>query len=134
MAIHTRNRTLTVNAVDLTSWVKSIEVTESTSTQEITTTGATNKTYSLGLPDFTLTATLLNSYAVAEVWLTLNTVLGDSSGVTVTAVPTNGSTVGQVSGTFILESLTHISAGEVDDVDEITVVFRPAGTITVSTT
>lgn len=134
MAIHTRNRTCTINSVDLTSFTRSVEVTVAHSEQEITTTGATNKTYSLGLPDYTTTVVFNQSYASSEVFLTLQPLIGDEDGVTCTFVPTSGSTVGQVSGTFVLVGMPIITSGEVDDVDMITVTFRPAGTVTVSTT
>ena len=77
---------------------------------------------------------LLNSYTASEVWLTLQPLIGNETGVTVTAQATSGSTVGQVSGTMVLVGMPVLTGGEADDVDEITVTFRPAGTVTLSTT
>ena len=134
MALYKRNRDLVVNSVDLTAWVVSIGCDATVATQPTTTTGSTNRTYGQGLPDYTLTARMLNSLTASQTWLTLVPLLTDDDGVTVTAQSTSGNTVGQVSGSMILESMPLITDGDPDEVDEITVVFKPSGTIIVSTT
>lgn len=127
MTIHTRDRFLSVNGVDLTAFVRSIEVTKKVATQDTTTTGDQNKTFSAGLPEFSLTVELEQSYAAAQVHATLQPLVGTATAVI--ARPTDGSS-DQVSGDFLISEYVWITGGDPDAVDRFSVTWPAAGTIT----
>ena len=114
------NPIVTVNAVDLTDQCKSAELHVAVGELESTAFGSTSRVYVSGLYENTLKLTLYMSYAAAETYATLNSLVGTQTNVTVTA---NTGTVSATNPKFtltgaFLKELPHMwSLGELSVVD-----------------
>jgi len=79
------NPILTVNSVDLTDQCRSAELHVAVGELESTAFGSTSRVYVSGLYENSLKVTLYMSYAAAETYATLNSLVGTQTNVTVTA-------------------------------------------------
>ena len=114
------NPVVTVNSVDLTDQCKSAELHVAVGELESTAFGSTSRVYVSGLYENTLKLTLYMSYAAAETYATLNSLVGTQTNVTVTANTGSVSATNPkftLTGAFLKE-LPHMwSLGELSVVD-----------------
>ena len=84
------NPVVTINAVDMTDQCTSAVFTRLIESLESTAFGQTNRSYTGGLENSTLTVTMYNSFAVSETYATLKALVGTQ--VTVKVKPTSAAT------------------------------------------
>lgn len=108
------NPTITVNTKSLTDQCKSVVLTKAQEALETTAFGSTNRTYTGGLKNHTLTATFLMAYNTDETWDTLTSLVGSVTTVVVAAGGKNFNL-----GNTYLESLDVVNAnlGELSEVE-----------------
>ena len=73
------NPLVTVAAVDLTDQRTSAVFTQRYDQLENTTFGKTSRTYQAGLGNHEVTLTLYTSYAASETWVTLSSIVGETT-------------------------------------------------------
>ena len=115
------NPTVTVNSVALTGFATAATLERTNTAQDTTVFGNSARVYSATIEDNTLTVTLFMTYATAEVYATLATLVGTST--TVVVKPTSAATSGTnpaftLTGTY-LETLPVINTtlGEISSID-----------------
>jgi hypothetical protein len=79
------NPTITVNTKSLTDQCKSVVVTKSREALETTAFGSTDRRYTGGLNNHTVTATFLMAYSTDETWDVLTSIVGTTTSVVVAA-------------------------------------------------
>ena len=84
------NPVVTINSVDMTDQCTSAVFTRLIESLESTAFGQTNRSYTGGLENSTLTVTMYNSFAVSETYATLKALVGTQ--VTVKVKPTSAAT------------------------------------------
>ena len=84
------NPVVTINAVDMSDQCTSAVFTRLIESLESTAFGQTNRSYTGGLENSTLTVTMYNSFAVSETYATLKALVGTQ--VTVKVKPTSAAT------------------------------------------
>ena len=84
------NPVVTINAVDMTDQCTSAVLTRVIESLESTAFGQTNRSYTGGLENSTLTVSMYNSFAVSETYATLKALVGTQ--VTVKVKPTSAAT------------------------------------------
>ena len=120
---------VTVNAVALSTRVKSVTIDYSSDLQEDTAMGATTRSRIGGLLDWTITLEFYQDFAASNVDATLFPLVGTT--FTVTAKATSAATSAtnpQYSGTGILESYSPIS-GSIGNILMAPVTIRAAGVL-----
>ena len=115
------NPVVTINAVDMSDQCTSAVFTRMIESLESTAFGQTNRSYTGGLENSTLTLTMYNSFAASETYATLAALVGTST--TVTIKPTSAATsatnpVSTLTGCY-LETLPIVNAalGALDTID-----------------
>jgi len=115
------NPVVTINAVDMTDQCTSAVFTRMIESLESTAFGQTNRSYTGGLENSTLTVTMYNSFAVSETYATLKALVGTQ--VTVKVKPTSAATSATnpestLTGAY-MESLpiTNSQLGALDTID-----------------
>ena len=125
---------VTVNAVDLTSHVTSVNgFNESAADLQTTAMGDSNVTRIGGIKDASVSITFLNDFAASSVYATLAALLGTA--VTVEITPTSGSlsaTNPKKSGSCLVTELPFVD-GAVTDLAEVSVTWPVSGAITTTT-
>jgi hypothetical protein len=114
------NPVVTVNAIDLTDQCTSATFTQRFDQLEATAFGDTDRKYVKGLGNHELTLTLYNSFAAAETWATLNTLVGTTFNVIVK--PASGAESATnpgltLTGCFLAELPSGFTMGELSTVD-----------------
>jgi hypothetical protein len=84
-----RDVSVTVNAVDLSEWVKSATVSESWDDVDVTGMGANAKEHLLGIGDAYIEVEFFQDFAAAAVNATLKTIKGSNTPVEVIVKPTS---------------------------------------------
>ena len=126
---------VTVNSVDLSNHVDSVEVAYSYDDVDITAMGATAKAHALGLRDDKITVTFLQDYAASSVHATRSPLVGNT-GFTVVVKPTSGAvstTNPKFTATCVMMGYTPIS-GKVGERSENQVEFQCVGAVVMGTT
>ena len=77
------NPALTINAVNLTDQCTSAVMTQVTQPQNSSAFGSTDSFYVTGMTDHTFECELFLSYAASETWITLSTLVGTQTTVTI---------------------------------------------------
>ena len=77
------NPALTINAVNLTDQCTSAVMTQVTQPQNSSAFGSTDSFYVTGMTDHTFECELFLSYAALETWITLSTLVGTQTTVTI---------------------------------------------------
>lgn len=115
------NPVVTVNTVDLTNQCTAATLTRTVEALETTAFGSTSRSYTGGLQNNELTLTLLMSYASAETYATLKTLVGTTTTVRVqpAAPPDSATNPGLVLTGAYLENLPVLNAtlGELSTID-----------------
>src|SRR5690349_9990527 len=83
------NAYVAINGVDLSDHVKKVTIEDTRDQVDITSMGATNKTYTKGLGDAKVTVDFFQDFAAAKVHATLSPLIASSTGVTVELRPVN---------------------------------------------
>ena len=135
MAVFMQNTvTVTVNSVDLTSYVTSVSgFNETCADLQTTAMGETNISRIGGLKDSSVSITFLNDFAASKVYATLKDLLGTA--VTVTVQPVAGSATAtnpKKTGSCLITELPFID-GSVGDLAEVSVTWPVTGAITTAT-
>ncbi len=134
MAIHiVDDQVFSIGAVDLTSHLIELEVSETAPLLDNSTQGVANQTRYRGKRHYTARVKLQQDYASTEVHDTVQAVL-DSSPAQATMVLASSSTTGgiQYSGTWTIGDYTSIPGG--DGIAEIELSIEAAGAITLAAT
>ena len=118
------NPVVTINAVDMSDQCTSAVFTRMIESLESTAFGQTNRSYTGGLENSTLTVTMYNSFAVSETYATLKALVGTQ--VTVKIKPTAAATSATnpestLTGAY-LESLPIVN-GQLGALDVIDITF-----------
>ena len=118
------NPVVTINAVDMTDQCTSAVFTRLIESLESTAFGQTNRSYTGGLENSTLTVTMYNSFAVSETYATLKALVGTQ--VTVKVKPTSAATSAtnpesSLTGAY-MESLPIVN-GQLGALDTIDITF-----------
>ncbi len=115
------NQVVTVNSILLTVFATTAVLTRTITSADVTSFGETARTYGATLEDSELTVTLYMTYATAEVYATLKSLVGTRTTVKVkpsnsTTLPANPEMV--LTGAY-LESLPVLNAslGEISSID-----------------
>ena len=115
------NPVVTVNTVDLTNQCTAATLTRTVEALEATAFGDTSRKYTGGLQNNELTLTLLMSYASAETYATLKSLVGTTTTVRVqpAAPPDSATNPGLVLTGAYLENLPVLNAslGELSTID-----------------
>lgn len=126
---------VTVNSVNLSAWVDSVELTYTYDDVDVTTMGATAKQHSLGLRDDTITINFVQDYAAGAVHATLHPLVGNT-GFSVVVKPTSqatSTTNPSFTATCVMFEYQPLS-GSVGDRSDNSVTFQPIGAIVMGTT
>lgn len=126
---------LEVNGVNLSSWVRSVELTLERDAPEQTTMGDSTKRVIAGLLNWSVTATFAQDFASSAVDATIYAAFAAGTPVSVKVRPTQGAittTNPEYSGNAIITSYNPIS-GSVGDLHETQVEFTAAGPLTRAT-
>ena len=118
------NPVISINSVDLSDQCTSAVLTRVIESLESTAFGQTNRSYTGGLENSTLTCTFLNSFAASETYATLKTLVGVTTNVTLK--PTSAATsatnpLSTLTGAY-LESLPIVN-GQLGALDTIDITF-----------
>lgn len=119
--VYLSNPVVTVNAVALTTECTAAQLTRKVDQLEVTSFGDTDRTFSGGLGNHTLTLTLYMSYAAGKAYATLKDLVGTTT--TVTVKPSTGANSAtnpsfQLVGTFLAElPVMNASLGNLGTVD-----------------
>lgn len=122
------DRSLIVNSIDLTDWVKEMELSEKVDTFECTTTGADSKQMHGGLIERELKVTFIQDYGLGAVHRALQPLLGKT--VAVQAKPKVGGTT-RYTGSVVITENVPIPGGTGSDVAEFEVTWPGSGDWTV---
>ena len=118
------NPVVTINAVDMSDQCTSAVFTRMIESLESTAFGQTNRSYTGGLENSTLTVTMYNSFAVSETYATLKALVGTQ--VTVKVKPTSAATSATNPESTLtaayLESLPIVN-GQLGALDTIDITF-----------
>ena len=122
--VYLSNPVITINSVDLSDQCTSAVLTRTIESLESTAFGQTNRSYTGGLENSTLTCTFLNSFAVSETYATLKALVGTQTNVTLK--PTSAATgatnpLSTLTGAY-LESLPIVN-GQLGALDTIDITF-----------
>lgn len=126
---------VTVNGVNLSNRVDSVEIQYSIDDVDITAMGATARAHAPGLRDDKITVTFLQDYGTGSVAQTLNPLVG-STGFTVVVKPIStatSSTNPSFTATCVMFSYSPLS-GKVGDRSENQVEFQCVGAVVMATT
>lgn len=121
------NAYVTVNSVDLSDHVRSVELDLGLDAVEQTTMGDNARNYLAGLKTQTINVTFANDYAASEVDATIAPLVENGTAHTVLIKPVNASvssTNPSYSGTAICTGFNP-SSGSVGDLHEVTANFQP---------
>lgn len=121
---------VSINAVDLSDWVTSVELPLKAAALDKTTMGQTTKVNIGGLKEWTLTVTGKQDYAAGGPDATLNGIVGST--VTIIAKPTSsadGATNPAYTGSAVLTDYNPI-AGTIGEVPQFTATFSCGGALT----
>jgi len=118
------NPVVTINAVDMTDQCTSAVFTRMIESLESTAFGQTNRSYTGGLENSTLTVTMYNSFAASETYATLKALVGTQ--VAVKIKPTSAATSATnpestLTGAY-MESLPIVN-GQLGALDTIDITF-----------
>ena len=120
-SVYLSNPVVTVNTVDLTNQCTAASLVRTVEALETTAFGSTSRSYTGGLQNNELTLTLLMSYASAETYATLKTLVGTTTTVRVqpAAPPDSATNPGLVLTGAYLENLPVLNAtlGELSTID-----------------
>jgi hypothetical protein len=114
------NPVVTVNSVDLTDQCTAATFTQRFDQLEATAFGDTDRKFVKGLGNHELTLTLYNSFAAAETWATLNSLVGTTFNVVVTPATGGASAINPgltLTGCFLAELPSGFTMGELSTVD-----------------
>jgi hypothetical protein len=123
---------VTVNSVDLSSFVRSVTIETNTEVLDQTAMGDTTRVKVAGLKDWTISVEFYQSYYTAEVDATLFPLYDNGTQFSVVVLPTSdavGAYNPSYTGTAILPSYQPI-AGAHNDILSSTVTFESAGDLT----
>lgn len=130
-----KNASVTVNSVDLSDHVKSVEVKVSAESLENTAMGATYKGRQGGLKDWSVDVEFYQDYASSKLDATLSPLVG-AAAFAIIVKPDSGTvsaTNPSWSGNVILSDYSPVTGG-VGELSTVKVTFEGAGTMTRSTT
>lgn len=134
MAVYLNNGVqLTVNSVDLSSYVSSITLNRNFDELEITAMGDAGHKYVAGLEASSITIEFFNDFATGKVAQTLDSLVGTSTAVTVK--PASGATSATnplYSMNCLVNNITPIN-GAVGDLATQSITWNVNGTITKTT-
>lgn len=119
---------VTVNSVDLSDHVESVEIDMSHEDVDITAMGATSRAHAPGLRDDRITLNFFQDFAASEVDQTLAPLLGVQAGTAVVVKPTSGA-VSSTNPSYTMTGvlLTYMPlAGTVGDASQTSVEFVAA--------
>lgn len=119
---------VTINSVDLSNHVQKVTVDMKKDTVDVTSMGATAKTYLLGLGDATIAVDFFQDFAASSVDATLYPLFNASSVFPIVVKPTSAgpsATNPTYSGTFILPEYTALD-GQVGAASVMSVTFQNA--------
>ena len=122
-----------VGAVDLSDWVKSVQIEVSVDELETTAMGATNKTRIAGLKDWTVSIEFNADYAAAAVDATLWPLFGTVPAVEVRPTSASRSATNPgYNGNVLISKLPPVGGG-VGDLAKVSVQWPAAGALARST-
>lgn len=128
-----KNAVVTVNGVDLSDTVSSVEINISREEVETTTFGSGGGRHRVaGLEDSSFSLTFFQNFAASQVDATIFPLLGGTAAVTVTAGSAVSATTPKYSGTVLVTEWMPI-ANAIGDAPEISVEWPVNGTITKAT-
>lgn len=134
MAVYLNNGVqLTVNSVDLSSYVSSITLNRNFDELEITAMGDTGHKYVAGLEASSITIDFFNDFATGKVGQTLDSLVGTTT--TVTVQPAAGAvsaTNPKYTMTVLVNGITPVN-GAVGDLATQSVTWNVSGAITKAT-
>lgn len=134
MAVYLNNGVqLTVNSVDLSSYVSSITLNRNFDELEITAMGDTGHKYVAGLEASSITIEFFNDFATGKVAQTLDSLVGTST--TVTVKPASGATSATnplYTMTCFVNNITPIN-GAVGDLATQSITWNVNGSVTKTT-
>lgn len=134
MAVYLNNGVqLTVNSIDLSSYVSSITLTRAFDELEVTAMGDTGHKYVAGLEASSITIDFFNDFATGKVGQTLDTLAGTTT--TITVQPTAGTvsaTNPKYTMTVLVNNITPIN-GAVGDLATQSVTWNVNGAVTKAT-
>lgn len=122
------NASVVINSIDLSDHVSKVTVDMKKDTVDVTSMGATAKTYLLGLGDATIAVDFFQDFAASSVDVTLQPLFANGSVFPITVKPVNASvsaTNPTYSGTFILPEYTAMD-GQVGAASTMSVTFQNA--------
>jgi len=127
------NPALTINAVNLTDQCTSATLTQVTQPQPSGAFGSTDSFYVSGMTDHTFEVELFMSYAASETWITLSTLVGTQTTVTISPTAAGLATPTATAPKFTLTNcyladLPLIDAA-IGELSSITLTFQ-GGTLT----
>lgn len=126
---------LEINGVNLSSWVRSVELTIERDAPEQTTMGDTTKRVIAGLLNWSVSATFAQDFAASAVDSTLWSAFSAGTPVTVKVRPTQAAisaTNPEYTGSAIVTSYNPV-AGGVGDFHETQIEMQAAGALTRAT-
>jgi predicted secreted protein len=127
---------VTVNSVDLSSFVRSVTIDVNNEVLDQTAMGDTTRVKIAGMKDWSISVEFFQSYYTAEVDATLWPLNDNGSTFTITVMPNKtagiGTTNPKYSGTAILPTYQPI-AGAHNDVLSSTVTFESSGALSRAT-
>lgn len=130
-----KDASLTVNGVDLSDHVASVEYSDSVEIVDMTAMGATGKGKAPGLRDGKITVTFLQDWAASKVDATLWPLYSAGTGATVVVKPTSATVSGtnpSYTGFCYISDYTPIT-GDVGSRAEAPVTFEVDGVVTRAT-
>lgn len=98
------NALIIVNGVTLSDHANHVTVTDTRDSVEVTGFGASNKAYTKGLGDATISINFFQDFAAGSVYATLQPLIGSSTAVTLEVRPTSGAR-STTNVAFVMQSL-----------------------------
>ena len=128
-----KNPVITVNSIDLSTYVSSVTLQKTVN--EVTTTafGDNGVTRIGGLEDNSVTLSFHEDYAAAKVYATINPLVGSTTAVTVKPVNTTTSSTNPVWSMTVLVTEWPLINGAVGDLATADITWPVSGVITTST-
>lgn len=124
-----KDASVTINGVDLSDHVDSVEISEKWDNKDVTSMGATMKQYLLGLGDGSIKVDFFQDFAAASVDATLSALAGSNTTFTVVCKPTSAAvsaTNPSYTMTAVLPEYQPLS-GKVGDPSKLSVTFMNNG-------